>query len=87
MLYFVYGYLKVIRLFGILIFSIYLRNVIARWTLRFVMDIAICYEYYFSGMSEIKDSKRVGCRKIWGTRLPVTYELLIMELAYELVIP
>ena len=51
------------------------------------MDIAICYEYYFSGISEIKDSKRVGCRKIWGTRLPVTYELLIMELAYELVIP
>lgn len=52
MLYFVYGYLKVIRLLGILIFSIYLRNVIARRTLRFVMDIAICYEYYFSGMIE-----------------------------------
>ena len=41
----------------------------------------------FLEMSKIKGSKRVGWRRIWGTRLPITYELLIMELAYELVIP
>lgn len=69
--------------FGILImiFSIYWWNIYNFWVK--IIDTSII----FPRRSRIKNSERVGCSKMWGTRLPITYELLIMELTYELVIP